>query len=62
MSRPTALFMTVGAIALYLFGAAGLLSNRLGALAAGDLGTWLVALLLLAPLVAFASLGAKRRR
>jgi hypothetical protein len=58
-SRAASLFMTVGAFALYLFATAGLPTDRLGALAAGDLHTWGLAVLLLAPLVAFAALGAR---
>ena len=54
------LAVTLGAFALYLFGTAGLLADRLDALAAGDLHTWALALLLLAPLVAFAALFARR--
>lgn len=54
------LFMTLSMLALYLFAAASLLVERLGALAAGDLGTWLVALVLLSPLVGYASVLARR--
>jgi hypothetical protein len=59
-SGATSLFMTLGAFALYLFGTVGLLADRLDALVAGDLHTWVLALLLLAPLVAFAALFARR--
>jgi hypothetical protein len=59
-SGATSLFMTLGAFALYLFGTAGLLLDRVDALVAGDLHTWVLALLLLAPLVAFGALFARR--